>query len=148
MDILDRLLGHDAWTTRELLQLCQNRVDESAFQKSFAIGPGSLHDTFVHIIGTMEYWADRISDRPDESRTCDRMVGERHSPAALRPMLDAAAEGLRRVAEDVRDSGRLDEIMQVTFEARDCRFTRGSALVHVCTHGMHHRAQIINMLQW
>ena len=28
MDLLDRLLGHDAWTTRQLLLLCRGLTDE------------------------------------------------------------------------------------------------------------------------
>ena len=30
---------------------------------------------------------------------------------------------------------------------RRYRFTHGAVIVHVCTHGMHHRAQCLNMLK-
>jgi uncharacterized damage-inducible protein DinB len=147
MDTLDRLIEHDAWTTRQLLMLCHDHVDEASFTHTFEMGPGSLRDTFAHTIGTMEYWAERISDSPEKSLSCDRMVGQPMTPGTLLSRLDQAAIRLRRVAEDVRDSGRLDEMMLVFFEGGSYTFTRGIALVHVCTHGMHHRAQIINMLR-
>ena len=45
------------------------------------------------------------------------------------------------------DENRLDEMMSVTYEGRTWEFTRGTALTHVLTHGMHHRAQIFNMMR-
>jgi uncharacterized damage-inducible protein DinB len=35
----------------------------------------------------------------------------------------------------------------VTLAGKTHRFTLGAALVHVTTHGMHHRAQCLNMLR-
>src|SRR4051812_28126973 len=41
MDILDRLLGHDAYTTRLLLSRCELLSDEQV-DREFPIGPGTL----------------------------------------------------------------------------------------------------------
>ncbi|MBT8485125.1 MAG: DinB family protein [Phycisphaerales bacterium] len=142
MSTLDQLLAHDAWTTQRLLEACGD-LDNERLDRVFDMGPGTVRSTFIHIIGTMEHWADRIAERirtqpaPDPSATIDD----------LKRRLEAAAAALRTVAEDVRSSGRGREMMEVTYEGTCYRFTRGIALVHVATHGMHHRAQIINMLR-
>jgi hypothetical protein len=41
MDILDRFLGHDAYTTRLLLERCQPLAD-AQLDHPFPIGPGLL----------------------------------------------------------------------------------------------------------
>ena len=140
MDLLDRLLAHDAWTTGQLLARCRELAPEQ-FAQPFDIGRGNLHDTFVHIVGATEFWADHISGRPRR-----RSIREVPGPWTVDDLLarhrEASAD-FEAVARAVADEGRLDEIMQV----RDKRFTRGSAIVHVATHGMHHRAQVLNMLR-
>jgi uncharacterized damage-inducible protein DinB len=57
MDILDRLLGHDAWTTRQLLLRCRELTDEQ-MDRPFDIGNRSLRQTFEHIIACMESHTD------------------------------------------------------------------------------------------
>ena len=49
MDLLDRLLAHDTWTTRQLLLACRSLPDEM-LDKEFDIDQRSLRRTFVHII--------------------------------------------------------------------------------------------------
>src|SRR5437899_9406862 len=63
MTILDRLLGHDAWTTRQLLLRCRDLTDEQ-LDRRFDIGDRSLRETFLHILGAMENWTDRMAARP------------------------------------------------------------------------------------
>ena len=51
---------------------------------------------------------------------------------------DFAAEAKRRP---------LDEIVTRVREGKAYHFTRGAVLMQVTTHGMHHRAQCLNMLR-
>ena len=136
---------HNAWATRALLDLCRPLGDEQ-FHRRFDIGCGTLHDTFVHIIGAMDRWADRIGGTP--LRPWPEGQGK-FSIDELRAMLDRAAEKLEAVARRIIDDNRLDEMME--FPASEgqppYRFHRSTAMVHVTTHGMHHRAQIFNMLR-
>jgi uncharacterized damage-inducible protein DinB len=41
----------------------------------------------------------------------------------------------------------LDEIVKRTREGKEFSFTRGVVIAQVTTHGMHHRAQCLNMLR-
>jgi uncharacterized damage-inducible protein DinB len=61
-------------------------------------------------------------------------------------MLDAAAKDLSGCAARARQRGLAHE-MDVTLGGTPYRFTVGAMLVHVTTHGMHHRAQCLNMLR-
>ncbi len=64
-------------------------------------------------------------------------------PAGL---LDEAADDIAASAERARLRG-LDTAADVTLGDTSYRFMLGAMLVHVTTHGMHHRAQCLNMLR-
>jgi uncharacterized damage-inducible protein DinB len=109
------------------------------------MGPGSLHDTLTHVVGAMLRWADRIDGPPAELRPS--IEGEaRRSPAELLSLLDTAEARLAASAARARARGLATE-MEVTLGGQAYRFTLGAMLVHVATHGMHHRAQCLNMLR-
>src|SRR5258707_15698729 len=63
MDIVDRLVAHDAWTTRQLLLACESLPD-SLLDKEFDIDHKSLRETFIHIIDNVEVWTDLLCERP------------------------------------------------------------------------------------
>ncbi|MFM8818841.1 MAG: DinB family protein [Phycisphaerales bacterium] len=143
-DPLDILLRHDAWATREVLRACA-RLTEEQWHRRFEIGPGSLHDTLTHVVGAMFRWADRIDGPPAALRPS--IEGDaRRTPAELLELLESAASGLTASAERAKARG-LGTEFEVTLAGQTHRFTLGAALVHVTTHGMHHRAQCLNMLR-
>ena len=145
--VFDRLLGHNAWATRVLLERCRG-LTPVQFTQRFDIGPGSLHDTLLHVVGAMRRWADRIDERPLRDRI-EQQKQRPRSPAEILALLDDAARDLKGVADRVVEEDRLDEQMQVLYSGQERPFvvTRGTALVHVLTHGVHHRAQCLNMLR-
>ncbi len=53
MELLDRLLGHDAWMTRELLLICQ-QLDDRQLDFQFGIGHRSVRATPLHLIRNVE----------------------------------------------------------------------------------------------
>jgi uncharacterized damage-inducible protein DinB len=63
MDLLDRLLGHDTWTTRQLLLACQTLPDE-LLDRDFDIDHRTLRRTFEHMIENLEIWTDLLYERP------------------------------------------------------------------------------------
>ena len=144
----DRLIPfrHNAWATRVLLERCR-ALSAEEFSQPFPIGPGNLHDTLLHIIAAMGRWSDRIADRP--VRPPPAPAGGRLTPDELLALLSRAADDLEAVATGVyaRDLG--GEMMSFSDPAggEPFRFRRAAALVHVTTHGMHHRAQALNMLR-
>lgn len=143
-DPLDLLLGHDAWATGELLRACA-LLSEEQWHRRFDIGPGSLHDTLTHVVGAMLRWADRV-DGPPRALRPSIEDGTCRSPASLRRLLAEAAADLAASTARARQRG-LGTHVDVTLGGTPYRLTLGAMLVHVATHGMHHRAQCLNMLR-
>ncbi len=144
MDLLDRLLGHDAWTTRQLLLRCRDLTDEQ-LDREFDIGHRTVRATLLHVIRNVEVWSDLMNGRPvagdQGTRRQDRSV------AALITRLDRAADDLARLARAVAQRGGWDERWVDTLDRPPTEKTYGGAIAHVITHSMHHRAQLLYMLR-
>src|SRR6188472_1956474 len=68
MDLLDRLLGHDKWTTDELLRRSQE-LSAGQWDQRFDIGWESVHRTFAHVIENERLWTELIASRNAEHVT-------------------------------------------------------------------------------
>ncbi len=152
-DPFDILLGHNRWANRQILERCR-ALTADQFHQRFDIGPGSLHDTMTHVIGATFRWADRIdqrtlrpsiegrtpnTDAPMTRRTPDELVALNDQACA-----DFAAVVARQRANaaEVRDwTFTIDGVQKVI------RFNVAASIIHVTNHGMHHRAQCMNMLK-
>jgi uncharacterized damage-inducible protein DinB len=138
-DPLEILLAHDRWATRQILRACAPLTREQ-FHQPFQMGPGSLHDTFVHMLGAMRIWTQGLAGQPVGPRL------EQDPPRSLAEietlldtLFDAFNAEIRRLP--------LDHTMFRVRNGKTFTFTRGAVLAHVATHGMHHRAQCLNMLR-
>jgi uncharacterized damage-inducible protein DinB len=132
------LLEHDRWATRNIIQACA-ALPEDQFHRRFEMGPGSLHDTTTHILGAMRSWGDVIAGR--EARP--RLEGTRRTPSELLSLLDEIAGDFAATAR----SRPHDELVSAERGGKKYTFTRGAILTQIMTHGMHHRAQCLNMLR-
>ena len=139
MDLLDRLLGHDAWTTRQLLLLARGLSDEQ-LDRDFDIGHRTVRATFEHLIRNMEVWTDLMAGVPVQA------AGGR-SIDALIERLDRAAADLAHVARSVRDRGGWDDRFVDVLDDPPRQKTFGGGIAHLITHSMHHRAQLLYMLR-
>ena len=139
MDLLDRLLAHDAWTTRRLLD-CARALPPSRLDAPQEIGPGSIRATLAHVIRNMEVWTDLMAER--EPRTAGGDDVE-----SLGSRLEAAAADLKALATEVRARDAWDERWLDRLDDPPREKTYGGAIGHVLTHSMHHRAQLIHMLK-
>lgn len=142
MTILEKLLRHDAWTTRLLLTRAAS-LSDAALDRPFDMGHRTLRRTFRHIIANMECWCDLVLARPQRSIT--------HTPdddiAALLARLDIVAAELVAFGESFSSSGRNDDIFTDYLENPPQKKSVTTALAHLCTHGMHHRAQCLWMMR-
>jgi uncharacterized damage-inducible protein DinB len=155
-DPLDILLAHDAWATRQLLEVCRGLSHEQ-FHQRFDIGLGSLHDNLSHVIGVLGRWSDRVAGktpRPmlkappgmnvqtdDADRTADELLG----------ILENWSAQLRAVAAESRQRG-FDQTISVQWPGPGGKpttytLTHGAVFAHIATHNAHHRAQCLNMLR-
>ncbi len=140
-DPLQILLSHDHWATTQLLGACAN-LPADQFHRRFDIGPGSLHDTLTHVAGAMRTWTETLAGHEPRPRL--ETDGQRRTPDQLRSLLEEAwqefsAEARRRPLDEM--------VTRHTRDGRTIQLTRGAVLTQVTTHGMHHRAQCLNMLR-
>jgi uncharacterized damage-inducible protein DinB len=139
MDLLDRLLGHDAWTTGRLLDLCATLSDEQ-LDREFDIGHRTLRSTLNHIVHNMEVWSALMA-KQELDRHADRSI-----PGLIR-RLDVAAARLQILARAVADRTGWDETWVDHLDVPPQEKTYGAAIAHVITHSMHHRAQVLYLLR-
>jgi uncharacterized damage-inducible protein DinB len=140
-DPLQILLTHDHWATARVLDACAGLTDD-AFQRRFDMGPGSLHDTLTHILGAMRTWTDTLAGVEPRPRL--EADGQRRTPAQLRHLLD---ESCRELSIQAGRRPLSEIVVRRLRDGRTIEMTRGAVLTHVTTHGMHHRAQCLNMLR-
>lgn len=139
MNILDRLLGHDLDTTRNLLRRCLDLTD-AQMDRQFDVGWGSLRTIFGHMIGNIEIWTDLMMERPP-----------RQTPGGVSvpKLLDRLEKGYREFADFARQierEGRLDDLWTDVLDDPPVQKSFGGAIAHVITHNMHHRAELLHIM--
>lgn len=142
MDLLDRFLGHDHSTTRELL-LRSRHLSDDQLDRPFPIGHATLRATFDHIVWNIEVWTDLMCHRP---RRPHPGLDATSVPRFIE-RLDATYEEFAAVARRAQSENRLDDTFLDTVETPPVPHTFGGCIAHVITHSMHHRAQILNMMR-
>jgi uncharacterized damage-inducible protein DinB len=137
-DPIDILLAHDRWATLQILTAC-GPLSSEQFHQRFDVGPGSLHDTVTHIVAAMRFLGDLLAGR--ELRP--RLEGTSRSLAELSVIQEEVADDLAVSAK----AFPLDGLVTRELGGKSYTFTRGAMITHLATHGMHHRAQCLNMLK-
>jgi uncharacterized damage-inducible protein DinB len=139
-NLLDILVEHDKWATKQILSACE-KLTPDQFARKFDIGPGSLQATITHIIGAIRAWTDTLARQAPRPRP--ETSGIAYTPAQLFQLFDESMGEFTALAK----SHPLEEIVKRTRDGKEYSFTRGVVITHVATHGMHHRAQCLNMLK-
>lgn len=143
MDLLDRLLGHDSWTTRELLTRCAALTDEQ-LDTEFDIGHRTVRRTLQHIIFNTDVWAGLMAGRITSKADVRRLPG---TLDLLGERLDRASAILASVTRDVAARNAWDETWIDVLDTPPSTKTYGGAIAHVITHSMHHRAQLLHLMK-
>jgi uncharacterized damage-inducible protein DinB len=142
MDLLDRLLGHDEWTTQQLLLICRGLTDEQ-LDREFDIGLKTVRLTLRHMIYNIEGWTDLLAGRQPRQNP----PVQEATVAALSGRLERAAAEFAAIARGVADRGAWDETWPDPRGNPPKLRSYGGTIAHVITHSMHHRAQVLYMLR-
>ncbi len=137
-DPLTILLAHNEWATRNIIEACA-KLSHEQFHRRFEMGPGSLHDTVTHMLAAMRVWGDLLAGREQRPR----LEGTERSTDELLKLLDEISADMAASAK----THPLDGLVTRIRDGKSYSFTRGAVLTQVTTHGMHHRAQCLNMLR-
>jgi uncharacterized damage-inducible protein DinB len=139
MDLLDRMLGHDVWTTNQLLIQAGELTDEQ-LDTRFDVDNRSLRECFEHVIENMEIWTDLMFGRSVTDR-----AGA--SISELQKRLHVAGRDLAELSRRIARENRWDDVFVDVLDNPPQKKTYGGGIGHLLTHSMHHRAQIMYMLE-
>ena len=143
MGTIQECFRYNDWARERLLGLVVGLTD-SQLDRPFEMGGGSLRTTIYHLWAAEFSWLNRWQPQAGVSYSSE-CVGEPLAEIARRFRETAAArEAFLTHLDDARLSG------MITFRSPKgivCTFNIGDMMLHVCNHGVHHRAQAINMLR-
>ncbi len=147
--LLDTLLQHDLWCTRRLLAACCELSPEQ-FQRPLGIGPGSLERTCTHLVGSLFFFAGRLRRTPVAGRPDDR--ARAYTPVELLALLDQVEPELHRAVQAALARHALTDLLSWTDTDEDDvlpedQISYAVALAQMIDHGIHHRAQAVDMLE-
>lgn len=133
------LLAHNAWANAGLIEVCRP-LSPDLLDRTFEMGLGTIRATVTHTLGAMRAWTDFLAKRPQRERLeSSPTIG----PAEWAEMMPGLDRDLREAAL----SGPMNEVISAERGGRSYSFVRSHVIVHVTTHGVHHRAQCLNMLR-
>lgn len=134
---------HGRWANDRILAAAKELPDETLDRK-FDMGPGSLRETLRHIYGADRIWFERVGG------TNAAAMPHARDLATILQLIDASQK-----LDDARSiwlAGISDEAVRQPINYKSMKgepYTNKlcDILLHVCTHGIHHRAQVMAMLR-
>ena len=142
MTLLDRLLDHDNTITRRLLAQCE-ALDANQWELPFLLGHMTLLDTFDHMLRNVEVWTDLMMAR--DVREARRIVPGSTSSLATR--WDSTYNEFAQLAREIEQSGRINEMYTDTLDSPPREKSLGGTILHVISHNMAHRAEVLHMMR-
>lgn len=139
---LRALFAHNDWA-RDKLMLLASSLSSEQLDRPFEMGPGSLRNTLRHLYGAERYWFEKWHGHELPQFPRSRDVAE---PGALWDAFRRLAAARDTFLDGVTES---DLATRVRYEGSDGAHATplGDLLLHVTNHGIHHRAQALNMLR-
>jgi uncharacterized damage-inducible protein DinB len=128
--------------TGELLRRCGELTESELFQR-FDIGHETVHATLVHIIDNVGNWTELMRTGQAE----DRIDGwaEMGVPSLIAEH-ERSYAGFARLAREIREADRWDDLWVDMLDDPARSKSYGGAILHVITHNMHHRGEVLHML--
>ena len=141
LDLLDRLLEHDVWTTRRVLEYV-NLLAEEQLDEDFDIGHRTIRNTLEHMIGNIEIWTDLMAARPVRPPPTTRQ-----SAFELGQRSELAYADFTQLARGLRDAQRLNEMYLDVLDQPPKQKSYAGTILHVITHNHMHRAELLHILK-
>jgi uncharacterized damage-inducible protein DinB len=148
MDITDRLIDHDMWLTRRMLEHARKLTDEQLDAPvvtpknplPFESPEGTLREALHHLVFTKEVWLAAVGRRPIPEES-DKSV------AGMLNRLDSAFIEFAEVVRQVRDENHWDEMFVDTACEPPERFSYGGMIAHVITFSAFRRSAALKILE-
>lgn len=137
------LLAFHRWGNQKVLDLAEG-LDDAALDEPVEMGVGSLRATLYHLVTADELWLDRWKLKPWAPLDT---VTPRISLAELRDRFESVHAAREAFLDEEGPEGEGREIAYKNSRGEAFRHPLGELVVHVANHGVHHRAQALNMLR-
>lgn len=142
-ETLRRLISYGDDANDMILNAAAGLADE-LLDQPFEMGRGTLRKTLIHILAGESVWLSRMSGHPETPWFDEKQP---RSVADIRGELETV-----RTQRAAFLAGIAAADLQTSLPYRDSRGELFTAplqdmLVQMCTHGIHHRAQAVNMLR-
>lgn len=148
MDLTERLIDHDLWLTRRLLdaaaQLTDAQLDAPLLQPenpvAFEAPEKTLRDVLVRMVFTKEVWVSAVQGRPFTDNNDESMP-------RLRQRMEAAYGEFNAIVRQVEEQQLWDvEFVDMLCEPPET-FTYGGMIAHVVTFSAYRRSAAIRALE-
>jgi AraC family transcriptional regulator len=148
MDLSDRLIDHDAWLTRRMLEKAATLTDAQldaplavpAHPLPFESTEGTLREALNRLVFTKETWLASVRQQAGPEN-------EDKSVAGLLKRFDAAFIEFAELARQVRDENRWDEAFVDALCEPPETFTYGGMLAHVITFTAFRRSMALKLFE-
>lgn len=147
MDIIDRLIDHDTWMTRRMLERARGLADEqldapvavSDSPLPFESEEGTLRGALNRLIRTKEIWLAAVRNQPLPEGLDDSIPG-------MLKRLDSSFIEFAEMVRRVRDENRWDEQFVDDTGEQPERFSYGGMIAHVVTFSAFRRSAALKIL--
>jgi len=135
--------AYNDWAQERLMSFVEP-LDDEKLDRSFEMGMDSLRETMGHLYSVEWVWLERWKGH---SPAVDKIPNEFPEMKDLHHMWRITADERNIFIEALSDAD-LDQLVTYTnAKSEEWSFKLGHILMHVCSHGTHHRAQVLNMLR-
>jgi uncharacterized damage-inducible protein DinB len=142
MDLLDLMLDHDHWATRQLLDACSGLTEEQ-LDAEFNVGHRTLRETFGHMIFNIPFWTAFLNGQSTDGVISTDNQPDDRSRSALIEHHEKSYPLFALAARQLRDTGRLGE----TFTDHwNVRHSFGGTILMVIEHNEGHRFEVQHIL--
>lgn len=139
LSTLRALFAHNDWARDRLLESAASLRGEM-LQRRFEMGRGSLGATLRHLWSAERWWLNGwLGTEPPPRDPPDAPP----SLSQLRERFDSTARHREEFLADADESG----VIRFERNGRTIAHPLGDMMLHVCNHGVHHRAQALHMLR-
>ncbi|GAA4461619.1 DinB family protein [Novipirellula rosea] len=136
-----RQFQYNDWATRKVLAFSASLTDEQ-LDRDFAMGPGSIRKTLLHLMDAEAWWITNWNDGPRPFP----QTPESTSVAELSETWPGYIAQRNAFIANV-DDNEAERIVEIAAGGPHTRFRVGESIPHLALHGTHHRAQLINMFR-
>jgi AraC family transcriptional regulator len=148
MNLSNRMIEHDLWLTRRILEVAQNLSDEQLdeamsqpVQLVFFEEPDrTLRDMIDNLVFTKEVWLKAIYNRPFD-------IDRDKSTAGLMARWKVAEPEFRSLAANLEAENRWDDLFVDGLCTPPATFSFGGVFAHILTHAAARRAVILAELR-